>query len=666
MISLNPDAAMEVSESAPSRAPSEEAVASTPTEERVAAPHSGELHLWNEYEAHAGAGRYAEAEAALEELYRRNWRRRQVCLGLARLAGATRQHGRAAGYLDEAARAAPLNPSQRLSLARHLAATGELSRALDVLAQAQTVSTGNALIRCLQTAFSIRYEMRDWAEAEKCLKAILAIEPENQAAWLGLVDVAGRRRDHGAVIDLATRALAIMPGDARLLAVRSNARLHDRSGQTVPGEMPRVMILSAVVPGGEGSGGRYFQSVIDLYPRDRLAFFCITKLARFNPPADMPWLPIGFAPDPIPRSKLAATEDNERFSSRMAAWEEALTRESKEIAAEVLRFAERHGSETLVLGATPLLFRVALEIRALSPIRIAMMVLDPLEIRLTSYQVPAPLHQVIHEDFAAAMKIVDRCATSSDNMAEEYQRQYGHEPLVMLHGLARDVQRKGRHRRLDDRRLTIAMLGALYASDAVAAFIQALVAADWKIGERNVSLICMTREPPPGTDATMPVEHLGWIDQDDVVSTLDRADLAYVPYWFDERYSETVRLSFPSKVSAMAAAGIPIFFHGPAYSSVTRFLKKYPMGVACSSLDPADIVTQLEEFFSSPGRYAAAAVASETAFAMEMNHDVFRDRFMKLVGAVAPPAEAAPAAERVLSDITDSGCSAAPDAPPPS
>lgn len=664
MISPNPDTAMEVSESVPSPAPSEEAA--TPTEERVAAPHSEELHLWNEYEAHAGAGRYAEAEAALEELYRRNWRRRQVCLGLARLAGATRQHGRAARYLEEAERTAPLNPSQRLSLAKHLIATGELSRALDVLAQAQTVCTGSALIRCLQTAFSIRYEMRDWAAAEKCLAAILAIEPENQAAWLGLVDVAVRRHDHGAVIDLATRALAVMPGDARLLAIRSNARLHDGSGRAAPGEMPRVLILSAVVPGGEGSGGRYFQSVIDLYPRDRLAFFCITKLARFKPPADMPWLPIGFASDPIPRSKLAATEGSERFSSRMTAWEEALTRESKEIAAEVLRFAQRHGSEVIVFAATPLLFRVALEIRALSPIRIAMMVLDPLEIRLTSYQVPAPLHQVIHEDFDAAMKIVDRCATSSDNMAEEYQRQYGHEPLVMLHGLARDVQRKGRHRRLDDRRLTIAMLGALYASDAVAAFVQALVAADWKIGERSVSLICMTREPPPGTDPTMPIEHLGWIEQDDVVSTLDRADLAYVPYWFDERYSETVRLAFPSKTSAMAAAGVPIFFHGPAYSSVTRFLKKHPMGVACSSLDPADIVARLEEFFSSPGRYAAAAVASETAFAMEMNHDVFRDRFMKLVGAEPPPAEAAPAAERVLSGTIDSGYSAAPDAPPPS
>ena len=666
MTSVKTDAAAEVSGSAPSRLPTEKAFESAPDGEGAVDAHSEELDLWSEYEMHLAARRHDQAKAALDELYRRNWRRHQVCLALARVAGATRQHEQAVGYFEEAAETAPLSASHRVSLAKHLTATGQLSRALGLLAEATTKSTGKALVRCLQAAYAIHYEMRDWAAAESCLTEILAIEPENQAALGGLVAVAGLRHDYGAIIDRATRALAVMPGDARLLAIRDNARLQDPSCRAIPGEIPRVMILSAVVPGEEGSGGRYFQSVADLYPRDRIAFFAVTKMQRYKLPADMPLLPIGLAFDPVPRTKLAAPEGSDRHRSWQVAWEWALDHESKVIAVEALNFARRHGSEVIVVVANPLLFRVAREIRALSPIRISMMVLDPLEIRFKSYQVPPALHKVIEEDCAAAMQIADRCATSSDNMAEEYREQYGHEPLVMLHGLARGLQRTGRHRRLDDGRLTIALLGSLYATDAISAFIRALAGVDWKIGGRNVSLICMTRELPPGSDATMPIEQIGWIEQEDVVPTLDRADLGYLPYWFDEQYSDTVRLSFPSKATAMAAAGLPIFFHGPARSSVVRFLKKHPMGVACTSLDTSDILERLTDIVSTPGRYAAAAVAAETAFAEAMSHDVFRDRFMKLVGAEAPPAEAAAAEERVLSDVVDSSYSDAAVAPPPS
>ncbi len=666
MTSVKTDAAVEVSGSAPSRSPTEEAVESTPAGEGVVDAHPEQLHLWSEYETHVVARRYAQAKDALDELYRRNWRRHQVCLALARVAGATRQHEQAVVYFEEAAETAPLSATHRVSLAKHLTVTGQINRALGLLAEAEAMCTGKALVRCLQAAYAIHYEMRDWVSAERCLMAILAAEPDNQAAWLGMVDVAGRRHDYGAVIDLTTRALAVMPGDARLLAIRDNARLQDPSCRSLPGEIPRVMILSAVVPGEEGSGGRYFQSVIDFYPRDRLTFFSVTKMGRYKVPAEMPGLAVGLAFDPVPRTKLHAPEGSDRHLSWTAAWERALDHESKVIAAEALNFARRHGSEVIVVVANPLLFRIAREIRALSPIRISMMVLDPLEIRFKSYQVPTALHPVIEEDCAAAMQIAHRCATSSDNMAEEYREQYGQEPLVLLHGLARDVQRTGRHRRLDDGRLTIALLGSLYATDAIAAFVRTLAGVDWKIGGRDVSLICMTRDLPAGSDPTMPIEHLGWIEQDDVVSTLDRADLAYVAYWFDEQYSDTVRLSFPSKASAMAAAGLPIFFHGPARSSVVRFLKKHPMGVACTSLDTSDILERLTDIVSTPGRYAAAAVAAEIAFAEEMSHDVFRDRFMKLVGAEAPPAEAAAAEERVLSDAVDSSYSDATVTPPPS
>ena len=131
----------------------------------------------------------------------------------------------------------------------------------------------------------------------------------------------------------------------------------------------------------------------------------------------------------------------------------------------------------------------------------------------------------------------------------------------------------------------------------------------------------------------MPIEHLGWLDQNEAIKALARADLGYIPYWFGDQFRSAVTLSFPSKLSLMAAAGIPVFFHGPSHASVASFLEWHPMGCACSSMEARDITDQLCSFLAVPERYAAAAAASEAAFREEMSHSTFRSRLLELAGS---------------------------------
>ncbi|MDT9121003.1 hypothetical protein RSW84_26550, partial [Escherichia coli] len=78
--------------------------------------------------------------------------------------------------------------------------------------------------------------------------------------------------------------------------------------------------------------------MIDLYPRDRLTFFSVTRMGRFKVPAGIPGLAVGLAFDPVPRTKLAAPEGSDRHRSWQVAWERALDHESKVIAVEALNF----------------------------------------------------------------------------------------------------------------------------------------------------------------------------------------------------------------------------------------------------------------------------------------------------------------------------------------
>ena len=117
----------------------------------------------------------------------------------------------------------------------------------------------------------------------------------------------------------------------------------------------------------------------------------------------------------------------------------------------------------------------------------------------------------------------------------------------------------------------------------------ALTRQSWQIAGRPV----IVRVLASGLDvrATGParIEFLGWHSTTDAVAILSECDVCYVPYWFDAAFRAGVELSFPNKVSLYLATGRPVFFHGPRRSTPTRFLERWPVGLACHSLEPDEI-----------------------------------------------------------------------------
>lgn len=578
---------------------------------------------------HLGAGAPDLAEPILRSLHAGQAKSARVCSALARIESGRREWRKAVALLREALAIGPASAAERRSLVWNLLNQGEHEDALRELKLAIRDSRGAGLVECHRIAHALYIEVQDFASARAALDAILAIEPADAKAHRAMVAIALRQHDHSRVLELASRAeeAGLLDAQFRTIAASSRLLLEARSAEPAPG----IILLSATAPGDEFAGGRYVRSMIDLYPANRLSYFCVYPVGDIKPPAeDIAQLSLLWAAHPV--SKRFAAAGTGRSAAYAAAWRRALDKAAVDIAREVVDVARWRRAEVILVSLNdPLLFRIARVLAEITRLRLAVLVADPPDHLWTSMRVPEEFRDELMADFSKVMERAERCATISEKMACHFERDYGHGPLLLRHSLAEELGRPGRAATRQDDELVIAILGSLYAADAISAFFAALESVDWNVAGRRVSIICLTSRLPPSARETMPIRHLGWLEQDAAVAALAEADVGYVPYWFDEAYTTAVEQSFPSKLSTFAAAGLPVFFHGPARSSVVQFLEQRPMGLACTSLEPSDIIAHLRGFAEDAAFFASAGAAAERTFREELSHGVFRSRLMQLV-----------------------------------
>ena len=109
-------------------------------------------------------------------------------------------------------------------------------------------------------------------------------------------------------------------------------------------------------------------------------------------------------------------------------------------------------------------------------------------------------------------------------------------------------------------------------------------------------------------------------------------DFAYLPYWFDGDFRDSVRLCFPTKLGTYLSSGVPILYHGPRNSSPTQFLERYPAGVCCHSNARSEIIDALACFTRDPKRYQDMNAAGQVALDEALNYELFRLGFHQLLG----------------------------------
>jgi hypothetical protein len=224
------------------------------------------------------------------------------------------------------------------------------------------------------------------------------------------------------------------------------------------------------------------------------------------------------------------------------------------------------------------------------------------------------------------------CGTASWVMAREYSEKYGVKTIPFLGSLDKGLAQEPAKSLHENSELAIGLAGQIYTLEEWKALLAALSLVDWKIAGRRVKIFLIGEFGHLAIPESAPVEKLGHMSLEETIKTLAGFDINYCPYFFAKERAAVSRTSFPSKLTAYLAAGRPVFFHGPEYSSPAKFIEEHSAGICCDSLEPRLIADKLSLLAGDTMLYAAAAANGRKVFDDYLTLDNLKTAFVSFLG----------------------------------
>ncbi len=408
---------------------------------------------------------------------------------------------------------------------------------------------------------------------------------------------------------------------------------NDAGRATPPISAPRLLIVSPVAPVPEGVGGVYLRDLCLMYPADRLAFAILPGIGSG------PW-PEALAA--APRTVLDAVPERgfNRWGRKVQESTRALfdryvdTQHLPKLVDQITAFAAQTKPDLVwVPLAGPTMINIARVLPSRLGVPMITTVWDPPDYALSHYWgIRGHALERVMTRFGDAVRGSVRCAVASTEMKETYEQRYGTRCVPMIHGLPESDWLAPGGLRPPNEPFVIGYAGSLYARREWDALVESLASLRWRVGGREAIVRVLAASFDVRVSGPARLEFLGWHSTTDAVKILSGCDVCYVPYWFDDAFRPGVELSFPNKMSLYLAAGRPVLFHGPERSTPTRFLERWPVGIACHSLDPRAIADALTVAATDAEFHERAAAAIPQALRAELGLHVFRRRFAEFVG----------------------------------
>jgi len=301
--------------------------------------------------------------------------------------------------------------------------------------------------------------------------------------------------------------------------------------------------------------------------------------------------------------------------------------------AKVVEFARRHGVELVwaVLNG-PTLIYLARRVAAGLGVPLVATVWDPPERFALDLQIDPASRRIMLRDFANTLRTAVRSSVISEEMRHEYKYRYGIESVVLRHGVHPGLRRFAGKEPNGESPFMIGFAGNSYATHEWQALLSALSSTNWCLDGRDVTVRVLGGSVHLQAQGRMRIEYLGWRSLEETVELISEVDVAYLPYWFDQSHRLSVRLCFPTKLATYLAAGRPVLYHGPEDSSPAQFLRRFPAGLCCHSLEESQIIESLRRLATDRELYTLAVQAGQMALDEELDLRVFLRRFAALIG----------------------------------
>jgi hypothetical protein len=222
------------------------------------------------------------------------------------------------------------------------------------------------------------------------------------------------------------------------------------------------------------------------------------------------------------------------------------------------------------------------------------------------------------------------CAVASWAMEVDCNKDYKNTRTVVLVPSLKKEIALNTAGNFDSKELNVVIAGQIYATEEWNAFIKAFQDKGWIFGGRKLKINLIGNFKHVKYPKSWPIIKHGYMDQESLIKLVSKMDVCYCPYWFDQKFEIIARTSFPSKLSSYFAAGCPVFFHGPDYSSPARFIKENGGGVNCNSLETNKIIECFGKIVSSNKEYKKYAQEASAAFMKYLTNDSFSKEIIRM------------------------------------
>lgn len=419
-------------------------------------------------------------------------------------------------------------------------------------------------------------------------------------------------------------------------SIESKPRISSNEEVRAFGSKPvgKVLLLSSVPPSSKYTGALMLHSMCRALPAANLSCFSVLT-PGMDSEIHPDWKDIPY----VHRQKPSESHIRhlplhlgviESFIKEQATATFATSR----IARELVAFAESHGVERIwctLEGQT--MIRLARAAQKHLALPMVAQVWDPPGWWLRDNNVDKFSRKRVLREFAEVLSDTrTTTAAASWAMAEQYAKEYGCNAIPVIPGLPEDWAQQPSRSLNDAKTLTIGFAGQLYSSDEWNCLMQALESTGWVIEGRQVEVKALGRIFGITAAGERNIRFYGWRSQQETIEILSGCDVLYCPYWFSPQYETESRLSFPSKLTSYLATGRPVLFHGPTYSSPSRFLHENDAAIQCNNLNQKALIETLTTLVGDANLYEKLAANGNAAFHAHLTEERTQAQFLKAIG----------------------------------
>jgi glycosyltransferase involved in cell wall biosynthesis len=244
------------------------------------------------------------------------------------------------------------------------------------------------------------------------------------------------------------------------------------------------------------------------------------------------------------------------------------------------------------------------------------------------------IYRYKRKEYYKAIKSAKGLYVASEAMENYIKSNFNKETSILRLGYEPNINNKRVFNKINDE-INVFFAGSVYAQKEFEIFINALSVFSSDHPEYILNLKIATTHSIKSKPGNINIINLGWMEEKDLIKHMQDAHIGYIPYKFDKKSTMQMTYAFPSKTGFYLSTGLPIFFHGPQYSSMSKFLEKYPCGVHCESMDVENVVVNLEKIIFDAEFYKQCIYNGVEAFNKEFSLTIMSNNFNKLIDNVS-------------------------------